>query len=401
MNQTDGHALVPREEIEQRCQKLAEVLAREAVEAALVVQKADLFYCAGTTQQGHLLVGPHAPPLLLVRKSFERAAQEVPLDRVEPLGSFRELPERVRAHLGHAPKRLGLELDVLPVNRFRTYQGLFPDTELVDVSPVLRALRMTKSAYELQCVRGASDILGRVMAVVPDRLREGCSEEELSRELASVAVREGHESQIRMRSWDAEFPADTVVSGPQGAMPGAFDGPVSGAGLGPSKPGGASRRPIGRGEPVLVDMVACSRGYLSDQTRVFCLGTLPAELSRAHSFCLRAMDRLLREGLPGRESRELYDLALGMAEQEGWGQHFMGAGRVKVSFVGHGVGLELDDWPILARGSRTKLEEGMVIAVEPKVVIPGLGAVGIEDTCVVTPQGLEPLTWGERDVVCR
>ena len=192
-----------------------------------------------------------------------------------------------------------------------------------------------------------------------------------------------------------------VASGPQGVVPGAFDGPVSGGGLSSSKPGGASRRSIRRGEPVLVDMAACSHGYLADQTRVFCLGSLPKPLSRAHSFCLRVMDRLLREGVPGRESQELYDLALGMAEQEGWEQVFMGAGEAKVPFVGHGVGLELDEWPILSRGSGTRLEEGMVVAVEPKVGIPGRGTVGVEDTCVVTGQGLEPLTWGERDVVCR
>ncbi len=401
MQRTDGYELVPREEVQGRCQMLSEALAREGVDAAFIIQKADLLYCAGTAQQGHLVLSPTAPPLLLVRKSLERAVRDAPLDMVERLGSFRQLPERLAAHLGCRLKRLGLELDVLPVNLCRTYERLFPTSELVDVSPLVRELRMTKSGYELQHVRQASDILGKVMAAAPDLLREGCSEEELSWELAQVAAREGDEGQVRMRAWDAEFSPVIVASGPQGVVPGAFDGPVSGGGLSSSKPGGASRRSIRRGEPVLVDMAACSHGYLADQTRVFCLGSLPEPLSRAHSFCLRVMDRLLREGVPGRESQELYDLALGMAEQEGWEQVFMGAGEAKVPFVGHGVGLELDEWPILSRGSGTRLEEGMVVAVEPKVGIPGRGTVGVEDTCVVTGQGLEPLTWGERDVVCR
>jgi Xaa-Pro dipeptidase len=401
MARTDGYGLVPPDEIRKRCRKLGEALGRDDVEAALIIQKADLFYCAGTAQQGHLVLSPSAPPLLLVRKSLDRAVKDAPLDMVERLGSFRELPDRLSAHLGRRPGRLGLELDVLPVNLYRTYQKLFPETELVDVSPAVRAQRMKKSDYEIERIRQASDILGKAMAAAPDLLREGRSEADLSWELARLAAREGHEGYVRMRAWESEFSAVLVASGPQSAVPGAFDGPVSGGGLSSSTPSGASRRPIRRGEPVLVDMAACSHGYLSDQTRVFCLGPLQERLSKAHSFCLRVMDRLLREGVPGRECGELYDIALSMAEHEGWAEFFMGAGQARVPFVGHGVGLELDEWPVLSRGSRMKLAEGMVLAVEPKVGIPGRGTVGVEDTCVVTPQGLEPLTWGERDVVCR
>ncbi len=401
MQRNDGYEPVPRTEIQSRCERLSEGLVSDALDAALIVQNADLFYLAGTAQQGHLVVAPNKAPLLLVRKSYDRAVEESPLEYVQPLTSFRELPEQVRGHLGTVPRRLGLELDVLPVNLFGVYQRLFPDTELVDVSPVIRSTRMVKSTYELQRIQDASDVLGKVMASVPDLLAEGLTEESLSTELRRVAVREGHEDQVRMRAWNAEFPDGNVVSGPCGAVPGAFDGPVSGGGVSPSRPGGASRRPIASGEPVLVDMVTCTHGYLSDQTRVFCLGRLPERLSRAHTFCMQVMDTLVREGVPGRMCHELYDIALGMAEQEGWARFFMGAGTAKVTFVGHGVGLELDEWPVLSRGSKTRLEEGMVVAVEPKVVIPGHGAVGVEDTFVVTTTGLEPLTWGERNVICR
>jgi Xaa-Pro aminopeptidase len=260
---------------------------------------------------------------------------------------------------------------------------------------------MVKSDFEIERIRGASEILGTLMAAVPELLEEGCAEEYLSSRLAELASREGHDGYVRMRAWNGEFSPGTVASGPSAAVPGAFDGPVSGHGLGAAKPGGASRRPIGRGEPVLVDYVASYEGYLSDQTRVFCLGQLPDRLARAHAFCLRVLDRLCREAAPGRECEDLHRLALGMAEEEGWQKSFMGTGRAKVSFVGHGVGLELDDWPVLAPGSKVRLREGMVVAVEPKIVLPGVGAVGVEDTCLVTASGLEPLTWGERDVVCR
>jgi Xaa-Pro dipeptidase len=401
MQETTAYSRVPRAEIEERWQRFGDTLAKEGFDAALLVQKADVFYFAGTVQQAHLLLSPSAPPLLLVRRSLDRAKQDSPLEHVESLGSFRGLPERVRVHLGTTPKRIGLELDVLPVNLYYRYARLFGGSELEDVSRIVRGARMIKSEYELGKIGLASDVLGRVMSSVPDLLGEGQTEETLSRELAYIAMKEGHEGYVRVRAWDAEFSMGTVVSGPHGAVPGAFDGPVSGLGLGASKPGGASHRPIRRGEPVLVDMVTCQQGYLADQTRVFCLGSLPDRLAKAHWFCVRVLDRLQREGLPGREAGDLYRLAMGMAEQEGWEPHFMGTGKAKVSFVGHGLGLELDEWPVLARGSPLRLEEGMVVAVEPKVVLPGKGAVGVEDTCVVTSRGLEPLTRGEREVVER
>jgi Xaa-Pro aminopeptidase len=88
----------------------------------------------------------------------------------------------------------------------------------------------------------------------------------------------------------------------------------------------------------------------------------------------------------------VYTKAVDLAAAAGYEDHFMGCGATRIRFVGHGVGLELDEYPFLAKGQEMALAENMVVALEPKLIFPGKGVVGIENTFVVTANGLEPLT---------
>jgi Xaa-Pro aminopeptidase len=150
-------------------------------------------------------------------------------------------------------------------------------------------------------------------------------------------------------------------------------------------------RPIDRNEPIVLDYVFAFRGYISDHTRIFSLGPLPDELQLAHTAMLELQAEIARRAVPGVASGAIYDLALAWAQERGWAEHFMGATDERVRFVGHGVGLELDEFPFLNAGQTLPLQAGMVVAVEPKLVFPGRGVVGIENTHVVTPAGLEQL----------
>ena len=102
---------------------------------------------------------------------------------------------------------------------------------------------------------------------------------------------------------------------------------------------------------------------------------------------------------PGTVAGDLYEAAIEIAHEKGLGENFMGAGPDRIRFIGHGVGLELDEFPFLAKGQKTELQEGMVIALEPKLIFPGQGVVGIENTHVVTAKGLEQLTRAEEGIV--
>nr|MBL0712107.1 aminopeptidase P family protein [Desulfobacterales bacterium] len=145
-------------------------------------------------------------------------------------------------------------------------------------------------------------------------------------------------------------------------------------------------------QPILLDYVFAWQGYIADHTRIFALGELPSDLMRAHQAMLDLQDILREQARPGVRAGDLYDTAVAWAAENGWGDWFMGADDQRVRFIGHGVGLELDEYPFLAEGQDMALETGMTIALEPKLIIPGQGVVGIENTHVVTADGLETLT---------
>jgi Xaa-Pro dipeptidase len=384
--------ITPKTELDQRLARFQALLAREGFDGALLLQRADLFYFSGTTQQAHLFVPAAGAPLLMVRKSLSRAQRESVLETIVPLGSLRDLPGLLADHGHGQPARQGMELDVLPANLTFRYQDLFPGTGLVDVSPLVRRVRMIKSPYEIEIQRQAACLLDRVVRQVGDLLHEGMTELELAAELEAAARREGHQGEVWMRNWNQALFYGHVLAGESGAVVSSLDGPLTGAGLSPAMPHGPSRRPIQQGEPIIVDYVAAYDGYLVDQTRVFALGSLPDRWVAAYEAMLAVQEAIRETARPGALCADLYDLAVARAGELGYAEGFMGCGEGRVSFVGHGVGLEIDELPVLARGVEMPLEAGMVFALEPKVAFPGEGAVGVENTWLVTEEGLERVT---------
>ena len=390
---------VPQEEIDARVHILQDKLAVEGLDAALILQNTDLFYFAGTIQQAHLYVPVRGEPLLMVRKDFERARAESPLERVISLASPKQLPDLLREHGCRRPEQLGMELDVLPVNLFRVYQDIFADAEIRDVSLPIRLQRAVKSAYEIGIIEEAARRSDQVAASVPEFLREGIPEVELAGLVEARARKLGHQGIIRMRLWGSEMFYGHLMAGPSAAVPSFLASPTGGASLSPAVAQGPSLRPIGRNEPVLVDYVFAYQGYVSDHTRVFAVGGVPGKLQRAHRAMLQIQERIKSEARAGVRSGDIYDIATDLAEELGYGEHFMGSGPHRIRFTGHGIGLELDEFPFLARGQDLRLEENMVIAFEPKLIFPGVGVVGIENSHVVTKDGLRQLGQFEEDIV--
>jgi Xaa-Pro aminopeptidase len=383
---------VPRSEIARRIGALQAQLARKGLDAALILQTADLFYFAGTIQQSHLWVPLQGEPLLLVRKDLARARAESPLDRIAAIGSPKEIPGLLTANGLAAPQSLGLELDVLPANLYLSYGRIFQGAGLSDISTEIRLLRAVKSDWEIGMIRQAARLADQLAAAVPELLREGMSEIELAGRVEARARALGHQGIVRMRMWGSELFYGHLMAGPSGAVPSFLASPTGGPGVGPAVAQGPGMRPIQRHEPILVDYVFVFNGYLADHTRIFSLGRLPADLEQAHTAMLVLQAEVTAAARPGIPSGRLYRVARESAARQGYGAFFMGADERRVRFVGHGIGLELDEFPFLAQGQELPLQSGMVFALEPKLVFPGRGVVGIENTHLVTPEGVEQLT---------
>ena len=316
-----------------------------------------------------------------------------------PLKSPRQVPERIRDNGLAPPAVLGMELDVLPANHYFTYRRLFDGSDIRDVSPSLRMIRSVKSDHELALIRQAAAYSDEIAALVPDLLQAGMTEIELAGKVEAQARRRGHQGTVRMRLWGAEMFYGHLMAGPSAAVPSFLASPTGGASVSPAVAQGAGFRRIQRNEPILLDYVFAWQGYISDHTRIFCIGRPPQFLVEAHAHMLDIQEQIKAMAKPGAVAGDLYAAAVKMAREKGCGDHFMGAGDDRVRFIGHGVGLELDEFPFLAKGQPTPLEENMVIALEPKLIFPGKGVVGIENTHLVTADGLEQLTLAEQHIV--
>ncbi len=384
--------ITPKSELDARTRKFQKYLAEADLDGALIVQNTDLFYFAGTIQQSHLFIPREGAPILMTRRSFPRARAESALEQKVPLGSTRDVPRIIQDNGYRLPMRLGLELDVLPANMFFGYQEIFASSELCDVSPAIRRTRAVKSDHELAAMRRAARMGAKTLQAMNRLLIEGISEVALAGQLEAVARGAGHQGLARFRLFNNEMFYGHLIAGKSGAAPSYLASPTGGPGQSPAFSQGSSRHRIRRGEPVLFDYIFVSEGYLVDQTRIFSIGPLPDKLMRAHNAMIEIQDAIAHAARPGATGGELYQLAVEMAERFGYSQNMGGIGEDRITFVGHGVGLEIDEYPFLAKGQAMPLESGMVVAVEPKVTFPGVGTVGIENTFVITENGAKRMS---------
>ena len=389
----------PKTEIDDRIEKLQRRLLQDGIDGALILQNTDLFYFSGTIQQSHLYIPAQGPPLLMVRKSLQRAQAESPLSPILSLNSPKQLMDRIQENGLKPPAVMGMELDVLPTNLYLSYQRLFPAVDIRDISISIRMVRAVKSDYELNLIRQAAAFSDQVAQSVPNLLREGLTEIELAGMIEAQARRLGHQGIVRMRLWGAEMFYGHLMSGAAAAVPSFLASPTGGAGVNAAVAQGPSFRKIKRNEPILFDYVFAWKGYISDHTRIYAIGRPPQRLVEAHAHMLDLQEQIKAMATPGTSAGDLYSAAIEIAARKGVDAHFMGAGTDRIRFIGHGVGLELDEFPFLAHGQTTQLEAGMVIALEPKLVFPGEGVVGIENTHVVTQSGLDQLTHAEQQIV--
>jgi Xaa-Pro aminopeptidase len=263
----------------------------------------------------------------------------------------------------------------------------------------IRLIRSVKSDYEMELIRQAAAFSDRVAEMVPGLIKTGITEIELAGQIEAQARRLGHQGIIRMRLWGAEMFYGHLMAGPAAAVPSFLSSPTGGASVNAAVAQGPSFRKIKPHEPILVDYVFAWKGYISDHTRIFAIGALPPNLVDAHAHMLDLQERIKAMATPGTVAEDIYAAAVQIADQKGLGDHFMGVGKNRIRFVGHGVGLEVDEFPFLASGQNLPLKEGMVVALEPKLIFPGIGVVGIENIHRVTPAGLEPLTHAKEQIV--
>lgn len=388
----------PKSEVDARIQTFQTTLDQLGLDGALIIHHTNLFYLSGTSQSSHLFIPRTGKPLLMVRKSYERACKESPIEEILDVKSLKMIPDILKER-GFTLDTLGLELDVIPYNTWLFYGKIFKDTTFSDISDALKRIRTVKSEYEIGLLQGACSVLDQVFAEVPSWLREGMTEIELASLFEAGMRKRGYGGCSKMRAFNQDFFMGNVATGASGAAPTYFDGPVGGCGLTPANnPHGAGWKPIGRTEVVYIDYTCVINGYTADGARMFVIGDVSERLRAAHTAALTIQKELVAVIKPGMICEDVFAKSAELAESMGLADHFMGIGNDRVRFIGHGVGLELDEYPIFAKGVKMPLAEGMTFALEPKFVFAE-GAIGTENTYVLRASGPQALTHASEDII--
>ena len=378
----------------QRVTTMQAQLQARRIDGALFIFPIDVYYFSGTRQNSTLWMPATGEPTLMVRKSLARAQVESVLTDIRPFPSSMEFSSL----FGDQVQKIGFTFDVAPIQQLNYYSKLLPEREFVDISAINREVRSIKSTYEIEQLRASGHSLCSVFKQVPQFLKAGMRELDLAAEFEHRLRTAGNEGYIRMRAFNQELFMGLALSA-GAASYGFFDGAVTGRGLSNASPQGSSTQVVSRNEPVFLDYTGVFNGYITDMTRMFVIGTLDSELQHAFDLSLKIQLHLQKALKPGAICEELFQQAVEIADKGGLGANFMGMPGEQARFVGHGVGLELDEFPVLAQGFKMPLHSGQTIAIEPKFVFPDKGVIGIENTFVVSNSGGEKITDIDDEIV--
>lgn len=391
---TESLIVLSPEEFGLRTAKIKEAMAQKGIRNAIFCANANLYYITGRVFSGYAFVSQDADPVFFVKRPVHLIGHRVasihkPENILEMLPDFGITPDGA----------LGLELSRLPYTVAMRLQRALAAATLLDVDAAMNAVRAVKTPVQLEMLRISGRKQTAVYREIPHIYQSGMTDVELQAEVERALRLHGCLGQFRIAGEDMELFMGNILAGDNADSPSPYDFAMGGAGVDPSLPVGANGSIIHPGMSVMVDMNGNFTGYMTDMTRCFYLGDLPEEAFSAHQLSIDICREIQRRGVPGTEAKALYEVAADMARSAGLEHLFMGH-RQHAGFVGHGVGIEINEAPVIAPRSRDVLQPGNVIAIEPKFVIPGTGAVGIENTYIVQPSGeMECITLAPEEII--
>ncbi len=352
---------------------------------AMIFSKINLLYFTGSMSEGVLVIQRGEGSTYWVRRSYDRALEESAFQDIKPMGSYRDAAQQY----SNIPNEVYLESEFVPLAMFSRVQKHFGFQSFKALDFQVSMTRAVKTAWELHFMEEAGKIHQRVLEErVPAILREGMTEADLAAELYEIMVKEGHQGTARFAMHDTEIVVAQLGFGDSSLIPTNFDGPGGNRGLNAAVPSlGSRNRKLKKGDLVFVDMGLGVNGYHSDKTMTYMFGAkFPDEVIAIHKQCVDIQNKVASMLTPGSSGELIYETIMDELSDE-FKNNFMGFGNRQVKFLGHGIGLTVDEMPVLAKGFKMPLQENMVFAVEPKKGIEGVGMVGIENTFVVTPEG--------------
>lgn len=377
---------VPLNELNMRMSRFRKEMDRTQPEWKIVAifSKINLYYFTGTMQEGMLLIPREDDATLWIRRSFDRATDESLFPQIRSMESYRDVAGTIKL-----PETCHIEAEIIPVAFLQRFQKYFPFKNIKSADRQINKIRSIKSSYELDLMEASGARHRYVLEeCAPKILIKGMSEVDFVTELYSVMLREGHHGVARFAMFETDLGIGQVGFGESSIYPTFFNGPGGNSGISPAVPIiGRRDRKLEKGDLVFADVAFGVDGYHTDKTMTYMFGRpLPESAISKHKKCLDIQNKIAEMLKPGSIPAEIYRNIMEGLDSE-FAENFMGYKNRKVKFLGHGIGLHVDEHPVIAEGFNEPLELGMVIAVEPKIGIEGIGMVGIENTFLVTEKG--------------
>lgn len=381
---------IPSTEIDIRISNIQSHLVKSEIDAILINNNANIFYTAGYIFNGYVYIPQNGKAIYFVRRPVGLNADNI---------IYINKPEQISEHIDISKiGTIGLEFDTTPYSTIERLNKIFPNTIITNASGILRKVRSIKTPLEIDWLTQSGKKHTKVYSLIPSVYKDGMTDLELQIEIERLSRLEGCLGQFRISGDSMEIFMGNLINGDNADNPSPYDFAMGGAGLNPSLPVGCNGKTITQGTSIMVDLNGNFTGYMTDMTRVFSVGEIGVLAHKAHKCSIRINRELAEMGKPGVQAKTLFERAISIATEEGFDKYFMGH-RQHAGFVGHGVGIEVNELPVIAPRSKDILEENNVIALEPKFVIPHVGAVGIENTYIVTPEGMKPITNAPEEII--
>lgn len=372
--------LLSDDEVKLRVAKIAAGMKSAGIRAVLVNDNVNLFYLTGRVFCGYVVILADESIHYFVRRPVHLIADDVvSVRKPEDLGS-------IIKSLISSDATVGIMGDDTLWSMAERFRSMLSPMNVVNASAILRGARAVKTPKELEMMEASGFLQTNVYRIIPKLYQEGMTDIELQIEIERELRLKGCLGIFRTSGNDLELYMGNVLTGENADSPSPYDFAMGGRGLDPSLPVGADGTIIKPSIPVMVDMNGNFNGYMTDMTRCYVLGDIPEHVEKALELSRAICREIAKAALPGTPARELYELALNMVKDAGMEEYFMGH-RQHAGFVGHGIGITVNEPPVLAPRSKDILQSGNTIAVEPKFVIPGYGAIGIENTYIVNNNG--------------
>ena len=376
-----------------KLESIQNIIINKQMDGCIISSPVNQFWLCGFIFDGYIYIQPLGPAILFVKRPFNLKD-----DRAVFIRKQEQIPELLQEMNHPLPNRIMMETDYLSYNATIRLQKALKINETINISSDLRNLRMIKTSEELAHIKKSAELHTKVYKRIPSLYIKGMTDLELQIEIEREMRLHGSIGIFRSFGENMDIFMGSLLAGDNAQAASPFDYALGGEGISPILPLGANGSILKSGTTIMIDMAGNYRPYMDDMSRTFSIEQAPDTAYFAHEISIKIHNSIKSFAKPGTSCSDIYNTALEIVKENNLEAYFMGTGQ-QAKFIGHGVGLEINEPPVFTPRSKETLVAGMAIALEPKFVLPGIGAVGIENTYIVNENGLENITLCEEEMI--